>query len=293
RPRRCALELRHLHLAHWARHVRQGRVRRSGPQRDSGGHAHVSRIGGSRVHRAPALARNVAARLAGELRQGPPKDAAATLSQPAVGTATTIEVAPETIRLVRARLLPVLFSLYVVAFLDRINIGFAPLTMNRELGISSQPFGFLVGVFFFGYCLFEVPSNLLLHRIGARIWIARILVSWGIVAVLMGFARSISELYLARFLLGIGEAGFFPGIVLYLTYWFPERERARAIAFFLTAQPITSILGAPFSGVILDHVHWLGLSSWRWLLILEGIPALIGGFAAYRLLPNRPADATF
>src|SRR5262249_5544539 len=117
--------------------------------------------------------------------------------------------------------------------------------------------------------------------------------SWGVVAVLTGFVRSVSELYLARFLLGIGEAGFFPGIVLYLTYWFPERERARAIAFFMTPQPITSILGAPFSGLILDRVHWLGLSSWRWLLILEGVPALIGGIAAYRLLPNRPANASF
>jgi sugar phosphate permease len=232
--------------------------------------------------------------LAGELRQGAAKNSAPTLSEPSIGSPPTFaEVAPRTIHLVRSRLLPVLFVLYVVAFLDRINIGFAALTMNRELGISSQQFGFLVGVFFFGYCLFEIPSNLLLHRIGARIWIARILLSWGVVAVLTGFVRSVSELYVARFLLGIGEAGFFPGIVLYLTYWFPQRERARAIAFFMTAQPITSILGAPFSGIILDHVHWLGLSSWRWLLILEGIPALIGGVAAYRLLPNRPADATF
>jgi MFS family permease len=236
--------------------------------------------------------------LAGQLRQGTAENPASTLSKPIIDRTidpplTGPAVDPRIVRTVRGRILPLLFGLYIVAFLDRINIGFAALTMNRELGISSQQFGFLVGVFFFGYCLFEIPSNLLLHRIGARIWIARILLSWGVVAIATGFARTVPELYLARFLLGVGEAGFFPGIVLYLTYWFPQRERARAIALFMTAQPITSILGGPLSGVILDRVGWLGLSSWRWLLILEGIPALIGGIATYVLLPNRPAEATF
>ncbi|MEO5754490.1 MAG: MFS transporter [Chthoniobacterales bacterium] len=194
---------------------------------------------------------------------------------------------------IRTRLLPFLFVLYVVCFLDRINIGFAALTMNKDLAISSQQFGLLVGVFFFGYFLFEVPSNLILHRVGARVWIARILLSWGAVAMATGFVQSVPQLYGARFLLGLAEAGFFPGIVLYLTYWFPRREQASAIALFMAAQPITSILGAPVSGLILDHVHWFGLASWRWLLILEAAPALLLGLLTYRYLPSRPTEATF
>ncbi|MEO8438961.1 MAG: MFS transporter [Spartobacteria bacterium] len=194
---------------------------------------------------------------------------------------------------IRARLLPFLFVLYVVAFLDRINIGFAALTMNKDLAISSQQFGLLVGIFFFGYFLFEIPSNLILHRVGARVWLARILISWGAVAMATGFVQSVSQLYSARFLLGLAEAGFFPGVVLYLTYWFPRREQARAIALFMAAQPITSILGAPVSGFILDHVHWLGLASWRWLLILEAAPAFLFGLLTYLYLPSRPAEASF
>ena len=198
-----------------------------------------------------------------------------------------------TIAKIRARLLPFLFVLYVVAFLDRINIGFAALTMNKDLAISSQQFGLLVGIFFFGYFLFEVPSNLILHRVGARVWIARILISWGAVAMATGFVRNVPQLYGARFLLGIAEAGFFPGIVLYLTYWFPPREQARAIALFMAAQPITSILGAPLSGFILDQSIGLGLASWRWLLILEAVPAFLLGLLTYLYLPSRPAEATF
>jgi sugar phosphate permease len=197
------------------------------------------------------------------------------------------------IQKLRLRILPYLFLLYVISYLDRINIGFAALTMNKELAITSQQFGLLVGIFFFGYFLFEIPSNLMLHKIGARVWIARILISWGIVAMLTGFARNVSQLYVARFLLGLAEAGYFPGIVLYLTYWFRQREQAQAIALFLTGLPVTSILGAPVSGLILDHVHWLGVSSWRWLLVLEGIPAVACGLLTYFLLPSRPAEATF
>jgi MFS family permease len=186
-----------------------------------------------------------------------------------------------------------LFLLYIVAFLDRVNIGFAALTMNADLAITSRQFGLLTGIFFWGYFLFEIPSNLLLHKIGARIWIARILFSWGIVAMLTGFVHSAPQLYAARFLLGIGEAGFYPGIVLYLTYWFRQREQARALALFFAALPVSNIVGAPISGFILDHAHWLGISSWRWLLILEGLPAIIGGALTYCLLPSRPAEATF
>jgi len=167
------------------------------------------------------------------------------------------------------------------------------LTMNKDLAITSRQFGFAAGIFFFGYFLFEVPSNLLLQKIGARTWIARILVTWGILASFTGFVHTIQQLYIVRFLLGLAEVGYFPGIVLYLTYWFRQRERAQAVALFLTGLPVTSIVGAPISGLILDHAHLLGVSSWRWLLILEGLPAIVGGVVTYFVLPNRPAEATF
>ena len=199
----------------------------------------------------------------------------------------------KTIRKMQIRIIPFIFLLYIVGFLDRINIGFAALTMNKELAITSQQYGLVFGIFFVGYFLFEIPSNLLLHKIGARIWIARILITWGIVATLTGFVHTVHQLYIMRFLLGLAEAGYFPGIVLYLTYWFRQREQAQAIALFLTCAPVASILGAPVSTLILDHVHWLGLSSWRWLLILEGAPAIILGFLTYFLLPSRPGEAEF
>jgi MFS family permease len=198
-----------------------------------------------------------------------------------------------TVRKLRIRLLPFLFVLFVVAFIDRINLGFAALTMNRELAITSQQFGFAAGIFFWGYFLFEVPSNLILHRIGARVWIARILSTWGVVATLTGFVHSAHQLYAARFALGLAEAGYFPGITLYLGYWFRQREKAQAIALILIGIPLASGLGAPVSGFILDHVHWLRLSSWRWLLILQGFPAIACVPLVSFLLPSRPAEARF
>jgi MFS transporter, ACS family, tartrate transporter len=202
-----------------------------------------------------------------------------------------IEIA--TIRKLRIRLLPFLFALFVAAFIDRINLGFAALTMNRELAITSQQFGFAAGIFFWGYFLFEVPSNLILHKIGARVWIARILITWGAVATLTGFVHSAHQLYIARFALGLAEAGYFPGITLYLGYWFRQREKAQAIALILIGIPLASVLGAPVSGFILDHVHWFGLSSWRWLLILEGFPAIACVPLVSFLLPSGPAEARF
>ena len=184
-------------------------------------------------------------------------------SRPNIGS-NAIETA--TIRKLRIKLLPFLFVLFVLAFIDRINLGFAALTMNRELAITSQQFGFAAGIFFWGYFLFEIPSNLILHKIGARVWIARILITWGAVATLTGFVQSVHQLYVARFALGLAESGYFPGIVLYLGYWFPQREKAQAIALILIGIPLASVLGGPISGLILDHAHWLGLSSWRWLL---------------------------
>jgi ACS family tartrate transporter-like MFS transporter len=167
---------------------------------------------------------------------------AAMKSDPAIASIT---IGTQAILKVRLRILPFVFLLFVVALLDRVNIGFAALTMNQELAISSQQFGLVFGLFFFGYFLLEIPSNLLLHKLGARVWIARILISWGFVAMLTGFVHSVHQLYIVRFLLGLAEAGFFPGMALYLTYWFPEREQARALALLIAAIPVTTILGAP------------------------------------------------
>jgi sugar phosphate permease len=208
-------------------------------------------------------------------------------------TVTASEIATRTIRRVRNRLIPLLFLLYIVAFLDRINIGFAALMMNADLAITSRQFGLVTGIFFWGYCLFEIPSNLLLHKIGARVWISRILISWGVVAVMTSFVRVVPQLYAARFLLGVAQAGFFPGVLLYLKYWFRRREQAQMIALIMAAIPVSNIAGAPVSGFILDHVHWLAIPSWRWLLILQGLPALVGGVIIYFLLPSRPAEARF
>lgn len=204
-----------------------------------------------------------------------------------------LSIEAQTIKKLRLRLLPFLFLLYVVCYLDRINVSIAALTMNKDLGITSEQYGLLSGIFFIGYFLFEVPSNLLLHKIGARIWIARILITWGLIATLTGFVQTVHQIYVVRFLLGLAEAGYVPGVYLYLTYWFPRREQARAIAVFLLGLPVSSIVGAPVSAYILDHVHWLGVASWRWLLILEGIPPILFGLLTYFLLPSRPKDATF
>ena len=205
----------------------------------------------------------------------------------------SISIEAKTIRKLKLRIIPFILILYIVSFLDRINVGFAALTIKQDLTVTSHQFGLVFGIFFIGYSLFEIPSNLFLHKIGARIWLARILITWGTISALTGFVQNVPQLYLARFLLGWAEAGYFPGIILYLTYWFPRREQAQVLALLLIGIPITSILGAPLSGLILDHAHWLGLNSWRWLLILEGIPALVGGVLTYYLLPSRPAEARF
>jgi ACS family tartrate transporter-like MFS transporter len=192
---------------------------------------------------------------------------------------------------VRRRLLPFLFALYIVAYLDRINVGFAALQMNREIGLSQTAFGFGAGIFFLGYFIFEIPSNLILRRLGARRWIARIMVTWGLTAAAMMFVRGASSFHALRFLLGIAEAGFFPGIIYYLTFWFPQRERARAIALFMTATALAGVIAGPLSGLLLTLHGSGGLSGWQWMFLLEGIPAIAMGIVVWRYLPDHPGEA--
>jgi ACS family tartrate transporter-like MFS transporter len=191
------------------------------------------------------------------------------------------------------RIVPFVMLLYFIAFVDRVNIGFAALTMNKGLGFSPSVFGFGAGIFFFGYFLFEVPSNIALHKVGARIWIARVMISWGIVSAAMAWVQGANSFYALRFLLGAAEAGFFPGIILYLSYWFPARNRAAATAVFMAAAPLSTALGSPISGALLEmHGIW-GLAGWQWLFILEAIPAVILGVVVLFFMTDRPEKATW
>ncbi len=189
------------------------------------------------------------------------------------------------------RLMPFMGLLYVVAYLDRVNVGTAALTMNKDLGLTPEVYGFGAGIFFIGYFLFEVPSNVILARIGARIWISRIMLTWGVVSMANAFATGPVSFYVVRFLLGLAEAGFFPGMVLYLTYWFPSPHRARLIALFLAAVPFANVIGSPLSGAILGMEGLHRLHGWQWLFLLEGAPSVILGLAVLWLLPNGPAEA--
>jgi MFS transporter, ACS family, tartrate transporter len=201
------------------------------------------------------------------------------------------DLASVTLRKVTLRLIPFLFLLYIVAWLDRVNVGFAGLQMNADLGFSSAAFGFGSGVFFLGYCLFEVPSNLILHRVGARRWISRIMISWGAISIAMMFVRTPPIFYLLRFLLGAAEAGFFPGMVYYLSQWYPEAQRARAIAAFMTAVPVSGVVGGPLSGALLSLDGLLGLAGWQWLFLVEGFPAILLGGVVLIYLTDRPEAA--
>jgi ACS family tartrate transporter-like MFS transporter len=192
---------------------------------------------------------------------------------------------------VSRRLIPFLLLLYILNFLDRVNVGFAALEMNRDLGFGPAVYGLGAGIFFLGYCLFEVPSNLVLYRTGARIWIARIMVTWGFAASAMMLVRTPLSFYVLRFLLGVAEAGFFPGIIYYLTHWYPARERAGAYAWFLAAIPVCGVIGGPVSGALLGLDGRLGLRGWQWLFLLEGIPSIVVGLIVLRFLPNRPREA--
>jgi ACS family tartrate transporter-like MFS transporter len=211
-------------------------------------------------------------------------------------------VEARTIGKVSARLIPFLMVCYFIAYLDRVNVGFAALTMNKALGLTATMFGFGSGIFFLTYFLFEVPSNLLLDRFGARRWIARIMISWGILSALMAFIPSIASatgvsaeytFYAVRALLGFAEAGFFPGIIFYLTLWFPSVYRGRIVGWFMAAIPLSSVIGAPISGMILGMDSVGGLNGWQWLFIIEAVPAVLLGFITFFYLTDRPADASW
>jgi ACS family tartrate transporter-like MFS transporter len=198
-----------------------------------------------------------------------------------------------TIAKVSARFVPFLIVCYFVAYLDRVNVGFAALTMNKDLGLSASAFGFGAGIFFLAYFLFEVPSNLLLERIGARTWIARIMFTWGVFSGATAFIRGEMSFYVVRVLLGIAEAGFFPGIIFFLTLWFPAVYRARIIGYFMAAIPLSTVIGAPVSGLLLGLDGFMGMKGWQWLFILEAVPSLILSVVVFFYLTDRPADATW
>jgi ACS family tartrate transporter-like MFS transporter len=190
------------------------------------------------------------------------------------------------------RLLPFLFLLYVVNILDRVNVGFARLQMLDDLDLGEEVYALGAGIFYVGYVAFEVPSNLILNRLGARRWISRIMISWGLITCMMMQVRGPWSFYLLRIALGFAEAGFFPGIILYLTYWFPARERARTVACFMAASPITGALGGPLSGAILQYLDQVGgLRGWQWLFVLEGAPAVLLGLVVFIYLTDRPEQA--
>ena len=202
-------------------------------------------------------------------------------------------IAASALRKVRWRLIPFLFLLYIVAYLDRVNVGFAAIDMNRDLGFSAAVYGMGSGLFFLTYTLLEVPSNLLLARLGARVWLARIMFTWGVASTAMIFVTGPASFYLLRLLLGAAEAGFFPGIIFYLTQWFPARERARAVGLFMTATAMAGVIGAPLSSALLRFDGALGLRGWQWLFLVEGLPAIVLAPVVLLKMTERPADATW
>src|SRR4051812_26668923 len=189
------------------------------------------------------------------------------------------------------RLLPFLLLLYIISWLDRVNVGFAKLEMNADLGLSETVYGIGAGIFFIGYAAFEIPSNAMLVRFGARLWIARIMITWGLISAGMMFVKGEWSFYGMRCLLGVAEAGFLPGIIYYLSQWFPREQRARAVSWFMIGIPLSVVFGGPLSGWLLGFDGTLGLRGWQWLYIVEGLPAVVLGFVVLGYLTERPADA--
>jgi ACS family tartrate transporter-like MFS transporter len=220
----------------------------------------------------------------------PPADLSREGSGPQSEAPAESVVGRRTRRRIARRLLPFLFILYIVAFMDRVNVAYAALEMTRALGFSARVFGFGAGIFFIGYFLLEIPGALLVEKWSARGWIARILISWGLVTLLVAFVKTAQQFYWARFFLGMAEAGFFPGIIVYLTHWFTNEDRGKAVALFSAAIPVSNIIGSPMAGLILG-VHWRGLAGWQWIFILEGIPAVVFGVITLFYLTDRPGQA--
>jgi MFS transporter, ACS family, tartrate transporter len=197
------------------------------------------------------------------------------------------------VRKLRRRILPFAILLYFVSFLDRVNVGFAAFSMNKAIGLSPAEFGFGGGIFFIGYILFQVPSNMILYRVGSRRWISRVVVVWGLVSACSAFVVGPYSFCAMRFLLGLAESGFFPGILLYLTLWFPARHRAVAIAAFMAAAPLSTAIGSPISGALMEMPRLAGLSDWQWLFILEALPAIVLGFVVLKVLAENPEEAAW
>lgn len=204
---------------------------------------------------------------------------------------TDTEIERRTLRKINWRIVPFIMLLYFIAYIDRVNLGFASLTMNKDLGFSASILGFGAGIFFWGYFLFEVPSNIVLHKVGARLWIARVMVTWGIISGAMAFVQGPTSFYVVRFLLGAAEAGFFPGIILYLSYWFPARHRAGVTALFMAAAPLSTALGSPISAAFLQMHGFMGMAGWQWLFIAEAIPALVLGVVVFFYMTDKPEQA--
>ena len=204
-----------------------------------------------------------------------------------------MDIEKRTLRKITWRIVPFIMILYLIAYIDRVNIGFAAITMKEDLGFTASILGFGAGIFFLGYFLFEVPSNIILHKVGARIWIARVMVTWGIIAGGMAFVESSTSFYVMRFLLGVAEAGFFPGIILYLSYWFPARNRAGVIALFMAAAPIATAIGSPISAALLEMHGIMGLAGWQWMFLIEAIPAVILGAVVFFYMTDRPEKAAW
>src|SRR5215471_6426059 len=214
------------------------------------------------------------------------------MSSASKGNLSTEPISPESkvVRTLLWRLMPFLFLLYVVNYLDRINVGFAALEMQAQLGLSDRVYGLGAGIFFAGYFFFQVPSNLAMAQVGARRWMAAIMVLWGVISCSMVLVRTPTGFYKLRFLLGAAEAGFFPGIILYLKNWFPATARARAVALFMTANPLAGVIGGPISGALLG-LHQYGLAGWQWLFLLEGVPAILLSLIVLLTLKDYPQDA--
>lgn len=206
----------------------------------------------------------------------------------------TPELQRATIAKIRNRCIPVLLLAFVVSYLDRVNVGFAAITANKDLGLTATTYGWGAGLLFLGYTVFELPSNQALERFGARTWLARIMVTWGVIGCGMALVREPIGFYIARFLLGAAEAGLFPGVVLYLTYWFPRRYRARYISWFALGIPLSSVVGSPISGLIISHMDGaMGVKGWQWLFVLESLPAIVLGIVVFLCLKDRPSDAAW